>query len=80
MSLARLVVTAVVVEQRSKAEVARTYGISRTWVHELVRRYQTAPDPQTCQETPILSTGFPWSAESVATAFSVWTSGAMLSI
>jgi transposase InsO family protein len=41
MSLARLVVTAVVVEGRPKAEVARTYKVSRTWVHELVRRYQT---------------------------------------
>ena len=44
MSLARLVVTAVVVEGRPKAEVARTYGISRTWVHELVRRYLTDGD------------------------------------
>lgn len=44
MSLARLVVTAVVVEGRSKAEVARAYGISRTWVHELVRRYQAEGD------------------------------------
>lgn len=44
MSQARLVVTAVLIEKRSKAEVARTYGISRTWVHELVRRYQTEGD------------------------------------
>ena len=44
MSLARLVVTAVLVEGRSKAEVARTYGISRTWVHELVARYQAEGD------------------------------------
>jgi transposase InsO family protein len=44
MSLARLVVTAVMVEGRSKAEVARTYGISRTWVHELVKRYQADGD------------------------------------
>lgn len=33
MSHARLVVTAVLVEGRSKAEVARTYGLSRTRVH-----------------------------------------------
>lgn len=39
MSLARLVVTAVRVEGRSKAEVARDYGVSRRWVHELVRRF-----------------------------------------
>lgn len=40
MSLARLVVTAVRLEGRPKAEVARTYGVSRRWVHELVRRYE----------------------------------------
>jgi transposase len=40
MSLARLVVTAVLVEGRPKAAVARDYGVSRRWVHELVRRFQ----------------------------------------
>lgn len=44
MSQARLVVTAVLVEGRSKAEVARSYGLSRTWVHELVARYQAEGD------------------------------------
>jgi hypothetical protein len=39
MSLARLVVTAVLVERRPKAVVARDYGVSRRWVHELVRRF-----------------------------------------
>jgi transposase InsO family protein len=39
MSLARLVVTAVRVEGRSKSAVARQYGMSRRWVHELVARY-----------------------------------------
>ena len=39
MSLGRLVVTAVRVEGRSKSEVAREYGVSRQWVHELVRRF-----------------------------------------
>ncbi len=39
MSLARLVVTAVRVEGRTKSEVARDYGVSRRWVHELVRRF-----------------------------------------
>jgi transposase InsO family protein len=39
MSMARLVVTAVRVEGRPKSEVARDYGVSRRWVHELVRRY-----------------------------------------
>ena len=37
--MARLVVTAVLVERRPKAEVARDYGVSRRWVHELVRRF-----------------------------------------
>jgi transposase InsO family protein len=39
MSLARLVVTAVRVEGRPKAVVARDYGVSRRWVHELVSRF-----------------------------------------
>jgi transposase InsO family protein len=41
MSLARLVVTAVRIEGRSKSEVAREYGVSRQWVHELIRRFDT---------------------------------------
>jgi transposase InsO family protein len=40
MSLARLVIMAVVVEGRSKSAVAREYGISRYWVQQLVHRYQ----------------------------------------
>ena len=43
-SLARLIVTAVVVEGRSKAEVARDYGISRQWGHELVTRFEAEGD------------------------------------
>jgi transposase InsO family protein len=39
MSLARLVVTAVRIEGRTKAEVARDYRVSRQWVHELVKRF-----------------------------------------
>jgi len=39
MSLARLVVTAIRLEGRTKAEVARDYRVSRQWVHELVRRF-----------------------------------------
>ncbi len=41
MSRTRVVVTAVLVEGRSKSEVARAYGMSRRWVGELVRRYET---------------------------------------
>jgi transposase InsO family protein len=40
MSLAQLVVTAVTLEGRTKSEVARDYGLSRRWVHELVRRFE----------------------------------------
>ena len=40
MSLARLVITAVKVEGRSKSEVARDYGISRYWVQQLVKRFE----------------------------------------
>jgi transposase len=40
VSLGRLVVVAVKVEGRSKSEVARDYGVSRRWVHELVARFE----------------------------------------
>jgi transposase InsO family protein len=41
MSKAQLVITAVVLEGRSKSEVARDYDVSRYWVQQLVRRYET---------------------------------------
>ena len=40
MSMARLVITAVTIEGRSKSEVAREYGISRVWVQKLIRRFE----------------------------------------
>lgn len=40
MSKSRLVITAVVVEGRSPSEVARTYGVARSWVYTLVARYR----------------------------------------
>jgi transposase InsO family protein len=40
MSKARLVITAVTVEKRSVSEVARTYGVARSWVYALVARYR----------------------------------------
>jgi leucine-zipper of insertion element IS481 len=40
MSKARLVITVVVTEGRIPAEVAATYGLSRSWVYELVARYR----------------------------------------
>jgi transposase InsO family protein len=39
MSLARLVVTAVRLEGRTKAEVSRDYGVSARWIYELCRRF-----------------------------------------
>jgi DNA-directed RNA polymerase specialized sigma subunit len=36
MSKARLVITAVVVENRSQSEVARSYGVSQPWISRLV--------------------------------------------
>jgi transposase len=41
MSKARLVITAVIVEGRSQAEVARTYEVSPGWVSKLVARYRS---------------------------------------
>ncbi len=42
--MARLVVTAVMVEGRSKSAVARDYGVSRRWVQRLVGRYLAEGD------------------------------------
>ncbi len=39
MSKARLVITAVILEHRRQAEVARSYGVSKGWVSKLVARY-----------------------------------------
>src|SRR4051794_9427549 len=44
MSKARLVITAVVVEGRSQAEVASAYGVSKGWVSKLVARYRVEGD------------------------------------
>ena len=40
MSKARLIITAVVLEGRQQAEVARSYGVSKGWVCKLVARYR----------------------------------------
>jgi len=44
VSKARLIITAVVVEGRSQAEVARHYGVSKGWVSKLLARYRTEGD------------------------------------
>ncbi|WP_432884785.1 helix-turn-helix domain-containing protein [Kribbella sp. CA-245084] len=41
MSKARLVVTAIETEGRTVAEVVAAYGVSRSWVYELLARYRT---------------------------------------
>jgi transposase len=43
-SLARLVITAVVVEGCRAGEVAATYKVARSWVYELVARYRSEGD------------------------------------
>jgi transposase InsO family protein len=40
MSKARLVITAVIVEKRSVSEVARAYGVARSWIYTLLARYR----------------------------------------
>ena len=40
MSMARVVIMAVMVEGRSKSEVARDYGLSRRWVQTLAGRFE----------------------------------------
>ena len=39
MSKARLVITAVIIEGRTQAEVAKSYGVSKGWVSKLIARY-----------------------------------------
>jgi transposase InsO family protein len=45
MGMAQLVVTAVLVEGRSRSEVAREYGVSRRWVITLVQRFLAEGEP-----------------------------------
>jgi transposase InsO family protein len=40
MSKARLVITAVTIEKRPVSEVARTYGVARSWIYALLERYR----------------------------------------
>ena len=44
MSKARLIITAVIVEGRSQADVDREYGLSQAWVSRLVARYRVEGD------------------------------------
>src|SRR3954452_294172 len=44
MSKARLVITAIEVEGRAPAEVIAAYGVSRSWLYELLARYRAEGD------------------------------------
>ena len=44
MSKAQLVIAAVVLEGRSKSEVAQDYDVSRQWVQQLCKRYEADGD------------------------------------
>ena len=44
MSLNRLLITAVVIENRPVREVATTYGVSESWLYELLARYRREGD------------------------------------
>ena len=44
MSKARLVITAIEVEGRSAVEVVAAYGVSRSWLYELLARYRAEGD------------------------------------
>jgi hypothetical protein len=44
MSKARLVITAVTVEKCPVSEVARAYGVARSWIYALLARYQAEGD------------------------------------
>jgi hypothetical protein len=49
MSRARLVITAVTVEKRPVSEVARSYGVARSWIYTLLARYRAEGDrPERC--------------------------------
>jgi len=40
MPRARLVITVVTIEKRPVSEVARTYGVARSWIYALLARYR----------------------------------------
>jgi hypothetical protein len=71
MSMARLVITAVVIEGRSKSEVARDYEISRVRAQKLMRRVQTEHRGNRSAPTGSTNAGRPTSrCEGIA---SIWS-------
>ncbi|KQT02047.1 hypothetical protein ASG23_01370 [Cellulomonas sp. Leaf395] len=67
MSKLRLVITAVVLEGRSQAEVAREYGMSKGWVSKLVARYraegESAYEPRSRRPGSTTATGSPCTSQ-----------------
>ena len=63
MGMAGYVVDAVLLEGRSAREVARTHGISKTWIYELIKRYRAggyeAREPRSAK-TSLLPSGSLW--------------------
>ena len=57
--MARVVITAVVIEGRSKSEVARDYGVSWVWVQRLVKGHEPSTPP--CE----LPAQMPWAFLSI---------------
>jgi transposase len=58
MSTARLVLTALLTEGQSVAEIAARYGVHRSWIYRLKARYdtegETAFEPRSDGRTPHL--------------------------
>ena len=48
MSKARLVITAITVEKRPVSEVARSYGVARSWIYMLLARYEAEGEAASC--------------------------------
>lgn len=71
MSKARLIITAVVLEGRTQAEVAATYGVSKGWVSKLLARYrdegETAFEPRSRRPKTVPN------ATPAATVELIWT-------
>ena len=44
MTINRLVITAVITENRTVREVAATYGVSKSWIYVLLHRYASEGD------------------------------------
>src|SRR5580658_3326987 len=44
MPKARLVITAITVEKRPVSEVARSYGVARSWIYTLLARFEAEGD------------------------------------